>query len=540
VSDDLIQASARERLGFTELRPGQMEGVRSILAGRDTLCVMSTGSGKTAIYELAGLLLDGPTIVVSPLIALQRDQVRELGEGAAAVFNSAESRRARERALADVADGSTEFLLLAPEQLTKPEVRRKLAELRPSLFVVDEAHCVSEWGHDFRPSYLDLAGAIEAVGRPPVLALTATASPPVRADIVRVLGLRQPELVVRGFDRPNIHLSVRPFHHERDKREAILDAAAAATGPGIVYVATRRAAEAVAEELTGRGMPARAYHAGLSARLRREVQDAFMAEHHCNVVVATVAFGMGIDKPDVRWVMHEQISESVDAYYQEIGRAGRDGTAVTATLFYRPEDLGLRRFFAGAAIEQDVIEKVAALLEVAARPVEISQLVELTGLSRTRIATVLHRLQDAGAITVSDEDEVVATGLHDEALHSAVSSAAAAEDGRHSFDLSRVEMSRAYAERRGCRRAFLLAYFGEDFVPPCGNCDNCDAGRGADREPDHEAAPFALGDRVVHADWGEGTVGQVADGHLTVVFDEVGYKTLSLDLVRERCLLTHD
>ena len=189
-----------------------------MLSGHDTLCVMSTGSGKTAIYELAGLLLDGPAIVVSPLIALQRDQVEAIGEGEAVMINSSETARQRERALEDAETGVSDFLLLAPEQLTKPEVLAELERAQPSLFVVDEAHCVSEWGHDFRPDYLQLAAAIEAVGRPPVLALTATASPPVREDIVHVLGLRDPEIIVRGFDRPNIHLAVRSFHEAKPKR----------------------------------------------------------------------------------------------------------------------------------------------------------------------------------------------------------------------------------------------------------------------------------------------------------------------------------
>ena len=534
VDDARILETARDRLGHAQLRPGQLEGVRSVLAGRDTLCVMSTGSGKTAIYELAGLLLPGPTIVVSPLIALQRDQVEAIGEGEALMVNSAESARARRRALEGAASGETEFLLLAPEQLVKPEVLAELAAVHPSLFVVDEAHCVSEWGHDFRPDYLQLSAAIDAVGRPPVLALTATASPPVRADIERVLAMRDPELVVRGFDRPNIHLAVRAFHEERDKRAGLLEAVVAAEGAGIVYVATHRAAEEVATELSARRVTAQAYHAGLGSRRRDAVQDAFM-DGDCRVVVATVAFGMGIDKPDVRWVMHEQISESIDAYYQEIGRAGRDGDAAQAVLFYREEDLGLRRFFAGGTVEHDVIDRVARLLDLADRPVDPADLLGESGLSRSKLLTAVHRLEEAGAVEVSEQDGAVRATARGELLAEAVDVAAAAEDDRHHYELSRVEMSRAYAERRGCRRALILGYFGEAFTPPCGNCDNCDAGRGT--LSDEGELPFSVGDRVVHPSWGEGTVGQLEDGHVTVVFDTVGYKTLGLELVRERGLL---
>ena len=519
-SDRRIAETAREQLGLDELRPGQMEGVRSVLGGRDTLCVMSTGAGKTAIYELAGLLLEGPTIVVSPLIALQRDQVEAIGEGEAMMINSAESARDRARALAGAADGETQFLLLAPEQLTRPETLQQLAATAPALFVVDEAHCVSEWGHDFRPDYLRLAAAIEAVGRPPVLALTATASPPVRADIERVLAMRDPELIVRGFDRPNIHLAVRTFHEAGEKRAALLDEVAGREGDGIVYVATHRAAEEVAAELSERGVAAQAYHAGLPARRREEVQDAFMTGLDCRVVVATIAFGMGIDKPDVRWVVHEQVSESIDTYYQELGRAGRDGEAAQAVLFYRQADLGLRRFYAGGAVEHDTIDRVARLLDLADRPVDPAELLDEAGLSRSRLLTVVHRLEEAGAVEVSEQDGSVRATAEGELLAEAVDVAAAAEDDRHHFVLSRVEMSRAYAERRGCRRAFILGYFGEAFTPPCGNCDNCDAGRGT--LTDEGELPFSVGDRVVHPSWGEGTVGQLEDGHVTVVFDTVG------------------
>ena len=536
VSDRQIRQAAREQLGYEHLHPGQLEGVRAVLAGRDTLCVMSTGSGKTAIYELAGLLLPGPTIVVSPLIALQRDQVETIGEGEARMINSSESAAQRARALAGAQDGETEFLLLAPEQLVKPDVLAELARVRPTLFVVDEAHCVSQWGHDFRPDYLRLATAIEAVGRPPVLALTATAAPPVRADIEKVLALRDPEVVIRGFDRPNIHLAVRSFHEARDKREALLSAAQSAEGEGIVYVATHRAAEEVAAALVARGVTAEPYHAGLASHRRAQVQDAFMAGRDCRVVVATVAFGMGIDKPDVRWVMHEQIAESIDAYYQEIGRAGRDGAPARATLFYRQQDLGLRRFFAGGAVEHDTIERVARLLELAGRPVDPGELVDEADVSRSRLLSAVHRLQEAGAVDVSEQDGSVRATEAGAALQQAIDVAAATEQDRHHFELSRVEMARAYAERRGCRRAFLLGYFGEGYDPPCGNCDNCDAGRGTLIEQD--AGPFTVGGRVVHPDWGQGTVGQLEDGHITVVFDSVGYKTLSLALVRERGLLS--
>jgi ATP-dependent DNA helicase RecQ len=524
-----IDQLARERFGFEALRPGQREGVEAVVAGRDALCVMATGSGKSAIYQLAGLIIDGPTIVVSPLIALQRDQVEaaeEEGIAEAELINSTLTSRQRARAFEEAAAGGVEFVLLAPEQLANPEVLERLRAARPSLFVVDEAHCVSQWGHDFRPDYLRLPAAIEAVGRPAVLALTATAAPPVREEIVEVLGLRDPAIIVKGFDRPNIHLAVHTFHDAEHKRRALLDAVAAEEPPGIVYAATKLGAEEVAAELAARGVRAAAYHGGMGARRRDEVQEAFMEDAGVDVVVATTAF-----------VFHQDVSESVDAYYQELGRAGRDGAPARACLFWRPEDLGLRRFFAGGLVDRAAMERVARLLVAVGRPVDPARMLEDAGMSKTKLATAIHRLQEAGFVEERDDGTVRATAGGD-ALEEAVEIAAEAEEARHAFDRSRVDMIRAYAERRGCRRAFILGYFGEDYDPPCGNCDNCDAGL---TEDDGGGAAdglgFEVGTRVSHVRWGAGMIAQVEGGHITVVFDDVGYKTLGAALVAERGLL---
>jgi ATP-dependent DNA helicase RecQ len=534
---------ARERLGFDELRPGQLESIESVLDGRDTLCVMSTGSGKSAIYKLAGMLIDGPTVVISPLIALQRDQMDAVDARTdgfeAATLNSTLSERRRGELLDDVEDEEIEFVLLAPEQLANEEVLDRLRSSGVSLFVVDEAHCVSQWGHDFRPDYLRVGPAIEALGHPPVLALTATAAPPVRDEILELLGMRRPNVVVRGFDRPNLRLEVQRFHEASKKHGALVErvreVAGAGGTPGIVYCATKRAAEELAAELRDLGVRADVYHGGLSAKKRERRQQAFMESDGIDVMVATIAFGMGIDKPDIRFVFHHDVSDSVDSYYQEIGRAGRDGEPAEAVLFYRQQDLGLRRFFASGGVKGDEILQVARALRERRGSVRPIELAEDLPLSDTKIATTVQHLVDAGFAAVDDGGGVRA--LRDGVdLREAVERAAEAEEHRQAFDRSRVEMMRSYAESDGCRRAFLLGYFGERYEPPCGNCDVCDE-KGDAVRVNQSAGPFRVGDRVTHRSWGAGTVGQIEEDQITVTFDSVGYKTLNLDLVLERGLL---
>jgi ATP-dependent DNA helicase RecQ len=501
---------------------------------------MSTGSGKSAIYQIAGLALDGPTIVVSPLIALQEDQldsVEETGDRQlqGATLNSTMSERAREAAFAGLHDGTIEFVLLAPEQLANEETLERLRAAKPSLFVVDEAHAVSQWGHDFRPDYLLLGEVREALGDPVLLALTATAAPPVRSDIVELLRMREPAIIVRGFDRPNIWLGVERFTDAERKTRALLDMVSELEPPGIVYAATQKGTESLARELRERGVRAAAYHGGMAAGRRDRTQEAFMDDDgDVDVMCATIAFGMGVDKPDVRFVVHHDISESVDAYYQELGRAGRDGEPARTVLFYRPEDLGRRRFFASGKIEHDALEKVALALRRHNRPVEPGDLLEELSLSRTKLTSIVHRLEEVGLAEVRDDGRVTSSGSGDD-VAAGVEAAARAEQDRETFERSRVEMMRGYAEEWYCRRAFLLGYFGEEYDPPCGNCDNCDAGHGV--ESAEADGVFRVGMRVEHAEWGLGTVQRVEAEMLTVVFDAVGYKTLATEVVEERDLL---
>ena len=545
-----IREFARDVLGFESFRPGQEAAMQSVVAGRDTLAVLPSGAGKTAVYQVAGQLLEGPVIVVSPLIALQRDQVERLSEiedraGRAVQLNSTLSTGDQREILKALQDGRVRFVFLAPEQLAKPEVVDAVAAGQPALFVVDEAHCVSAWGHDFRPDYLRLGGVIEQLGHPTVLALTATAAPPVRAEIVERLEMRDPEIVVAGFDRPEIRLEVDRYADAHGKEQGVLDRVLAeigeGRGPGIVYSATRKGTEEIAAQLGERGLRARHYHAGLSKADREETQRAWM-DDEVDVVVATTAFGMGIDKPDTRFVVHAEPADSVDSYYQEIGRAGRDGQPALAVLVYRQEDLGIRRFFAAGTPAEEELQQVAGLVSAAAAAgitdgVDVKDLREETGRAATPLSRDLNLLEEVRAVVL---DEHGAARPAEDGPSPAEAAAAARElaEHREKVDQSRVEMMRGYAETTRCRRQFLLGYFGEQLDEPCGNCDTCSDGSAAQVEAEtDDDVPFAAETAVEHSEWGAGVVMRVEEDRLVVLFDEVGYKTLGIAAVTEHDLL---
>ena len=547
VSRTDIKALLRQ-FGHTSFRPGQERVIRALLDGRDVLALLPTGAGKSLVYQLTAQLLPGATVVVSPLIALMQDQVESITERGfdVSVIDSTRSGRAAEDALQRLGSTESKLLYVTPERFDDESFMAHMRRISVSLFVVDEAHCISEWGHSFRPSYLTLPDAIKKLGRPVVLALTATATPWIRREIVERLGMRDPHVVVRGIDRPNLFFEVRRVESEDEDRRVLqrllLDEGAeyppgladelaqSMRGSGIIYTATTAAARKTAEWLRGWGIAADYYHGRRRKADRTRVQDAFMSGE-LRVIAATNAFGLGVDKPDVRFVIHRDVPGSIEAYYQEAGRAGRDGAFARCTLIYRPGDIGRAAFLSsGGYLTRDEVRR--AWPGLLAHPNGTRRDLEAaTGLSKadlTRLLAVLARenitAERRGRIRLLEPDfDPDMVSLED-------------EDRRRTYERSRVDMMRAYAEMTGCRRRYILNYFAEEYEKElCDFCDNCEAGIAVQRDARDE--PFAVNSRVAHPEWGAGQVMRYEGDTILVLFDDVGYKNLALDIVRERGLL---
>ena len=352
-----LRSLLRGTFRLERLRPGQREVIESVLAGRDTLAIMPSGAGKSLCYQLPALHLSGTTVVVSPLIALMKDQADKLDDHGvdAAAVNSALSASERREMLRRIREGDADFIFTTPEQLENPAFVEKLKANPIDLFVVDEAHCITQWGHDFRPAYAGLGAALRALGDPRLLALTATATPDVIEDIARQLGRPRMRVLNVGVYRPNLFFEVVQVTNEAEKKQALLDVVRSG-GAGIVYCATVRAAKEMHAWLARQGVEAELYHGRLGGRERTERQEAFMSGG-AQTMVATNAFGMGIDRPDIRYIAHYQLPGSLEAYYQEAGRAGRDGKEARCTLLYDHGDRRVQLYFAR---KRSKVELVAA------------------------------------------------------------------------------------------------------------------------------------------------------------------------------------
>lgn len=525
---------AAEALGI-EVHAEQEAAVRAVESGRDVVVVAPTGWGKSAAYQLAGAVLDGLVVVVSPLLALQHDQERRLDElplGAAATLSSHLSDAAYAENLELLRSGRLRFVLLTPEQLTNPDVLDALVAAKPALLTVDEAHLVVSWGDGFRPAFCAIGPAAAMLGRPPVLALTASASEPVLADVVARLDLADPLVLRTGVERPNLHVAVDVAPDGEAALDALLDRAASLAGTGLVYAAKRADAERLAGRLGRPDRPAFAYHAGLRGAARAAVHERFTHHEPC-IVAATSAFGLGIDKPDVRFVLHWGAPPTLDAYYQEVGRAGRDGAPADAVLFWSPASDAGRRFTGGAtAVAPATVRRLAAVLHAAARTLRLDELRPVVRAKPGHLwqaAALLHHeelaeLRPSGEITWRD-------GVDPDALGGPLRRLSTE---RRTRQRSEAVAMRRFLELQSCRWRAINGHLGAPDAEPCGHCDCCDAGGGSRTDA---SSPWGVGTRVVHAELGGGHVVDAAEGQVEVLFDEGGYRTLATEVVEEKGLL---
>jgi len=485
--------------GFREFLDAQEEVINAITSGADALVVMPTGGGKSLCYQLPALLLEGVTVVVSPLIALMKDQVDALQRRgiAATLINSSLGPGEQRERIEAMARGEFKLVYIAPERFRSRLFLEALGQSTIALFAVDEAHCLSMWGHDFRPDYFRLDQVLETLGRPQVAAFTATATPEVRRDILTHLALREPREFVAGFARPNLKLLIKQVGNEAEKYER-LHALIRENKTGIVYCSTRKRVEAVAATLKQTKISSILYHGGMSDAERADAQDEFMQARR-DIVVATNAFGMGIDRPDIRFVAHFDVPGSVEAYYQEAGRAGRDGEAATCELFFNHADTRVQEFFIeGSNPPLEFIVQTWEMLrreagEKGELQVPIKEMAERVGAGGNdmMLSSALHVLDRAGYLDRFDIPGRRVRGtrlLQPEVRGHQLKLDAAKLREKERRDRAKLKLMIDFAYARECRQRAILRYFGESDPAPCGNCDICLETAGPSRAPTEEEA----------------------------------------------------